>query len=140
MIGTLAGVAEGGPVRAPRPVLAAAALVTVEGAGLLVLAVVSVVLTAADDGGSVPLALGGAVLLAIFGAALVLLARGLRALKPPTRSPVVAAQIVALPVGWTLASTNGRPEFGVPVLVLAVAVLVLLFGTAEARDALARDL
>jgi hypothetical protein len=121
-------------------VLAAAALVAVEGAALLVLAVVNVVLTALDDAGSVPLALAGALLLAIFGGALLLLARALRALKPPARSPVVAFQIVALPVGWTLTSTNGRPEIGVPVLVLAIAVLVLLFATAEARDALARNL
>lgn len=127
-------------MRTPRPVLAAAVLVTVEGAALLVLAVVNVVLTALDDAGSVPLALAGALLLAIFGGALLLLARALRALKPPARSPVVAVQIVALPVGWTLASTNGRPEIGVPVLVLAVTVLVLLFATAGARDALARDL
>ena len=132
--------AESGPARAPRPVLAAAALVAMEGAALLVLAVVNVVLTALDDAGSVPLALAGALLLAIFGAALLLLARALRALRPPARSPVVAVQIVALPVGWTLASTNGRPEIGVPVLVLAIAVLVLLFATAEARDALARNL
>ena len=127
-------------MHAPRPVLAAAVLVTVEGAALLVLAVVNVVLTALDDAGSVPLALAGALLLAIFGGALLLLARALRALKPPARSPVVAVQIVALPVGWTLASTNGRPEIGVPVLVLAITVLVLLFATAGARDALARDL
>jgi hypothetical protein len=133
-------VAEGRPVRAPRPVLAAAAVVTVEGTALLVFAVVSVVLTALDDAGSVPLALAGAALLAIFGAALLLLARALRALKPSARSPVVAIQIVALPVGWTLTSTNGRPEIGVPILVLAIGVLVLLFGTAEARNALARDL
>ena len=131
--------AESRPARAPRPVLAAAALVAVEGAVLLVLAVVNVVLTALDDAGSVSLALAGALLLAIFGAALLLLARALRALRPPARSPVVAVQIVALPVGWTLASTNGRPEIGVPVLVLAIAVLVLLFATAEARDALARN-
>jgi hypothetical protein len=133
-------VAEGGPARAPRPVLIAAALVAVEGVALLVLAVVNVVLTALDDAGSVPLALAGAALLAIFGGALLLLARALRALRPPARSPVVAVQVVALPVGWTLTSTNGRPEIGLPVLLLAAAVLVLLFGTAEARDALARDL
>ena len=132
--------AEGGPARAPRPVLAAAALVAVEGAALLVLAVVNVVLTALDDAGSISLALAGSALLVIFGGALVLLARALRALKPPARSPVVAVQVVALPVGWTLAGSNGRPEIGVPVLVLAIAVLVLLFATAEARDALARDL
>ena len=132
--------AEGGPARAPRSVLIAAALVAVEGVALLVLAVVNVVLTALDDAGSVPLALAGAALLAIFGGALLLLARALRALRPPARSPVVAVQVVALPVGWTLTSTNGRPEIGLPVLLLAAAVLVLLFGTAEARDALARDL
>jgi hypothetical protein len=133
-------VADGDPARAPRPVLAAAAVVALEGVALLVFAVVSLVLTALSDAGSVPLALAGALLLVIFGGALLLLARALRALKPPARSPVVAVQIVAAPVGWTLASTNGRPEIGVPVLVLAVAVLVLLFGTAEARDSLARDL
>ena len=127
-------------MRAPRPVLAAAALVAVEGAALLVLAVVNVVLTALDEAGSISLALAGSALLVIFGGALLLLARALRALKPPARSPVVAVQVVALPVGWTLAGTNGRPEIGVPVLVLAIAVLVLLFATAEARDALARDL
>ena len=127
-------------MRAPRPVLAAAALVAVEGAALLVLAVVNVVLTALDDAGSVPLALAGALLLAIFGGGLLLLARALRALRPPARSPVVAVQIVALPVGWTLASSNGRPEIGVPVLVLAAAVLVLLFATAQARDSLARNI
>jgi hypothetical protein len=121
-------------------VLAAAAVVALEGVALLVFAVVSVVLTALSDAGSVPLALGGALLLVIFGGALLLLARALRALKPAARSPVVAVQLVALPVGWTLASTNGRPEIGLPVLLIAAAVLVLLFGTAEARDSLARDL
>ena len=118
--------------------LAAAALVAVEGVALLVFALVYVVLTALEDAGSVPLALAGAALLVIFGAALLLLARSLRALRPAARSPVVVVQLVALPVGWTLASTNGRPEVGVPVLVLAAAVLVLLFGTAGARDSLAR--
>ena len=67
-------------------------------------------------------------------------AQAMRDLRPAPRSPVVAVQIVALPVGWTLTGTNGRPEIGLPVLVLAVAVLALLFGTAGARDALARDL
>lgn len=131
---------EGGTARAPRPVLAAAGLVVVEGVALLVLAVLNVVLTALSDAGSVPLALGGALLLGVFGGGLILLARGLRGLRPATRSPVIAVQIVALPVGWTLTSTNGRPEIGLPVLALAVAVLALLLGTAEARDSLARDL
>jgi hypothetical protein len=126
--------------QAPGPVRAAAGLVTLEGVALVVFAVVSVVLTALDDAGSVSLALGGALLLAIFGAALFWLAGKLRQIKPPARSPVVAVQIVALPIGWTLATDNGRPEIGIPVLVVAVAVVALLFATAEARDSLARDL
>jgi hypothetical protein len=132
-------VAEEEPARAPRPVLAASALVIVEGAALLVFAIVNVALTASSDAGSVPLALGGALVLAVFGGILVLLARALRALKPPARSPVIAVQIVALPIGWTLTTGNGRPELGLPVLVLAIAVLVLLFSTAEARDSLTRE-
>ena len=41
-------------------------------------------------------------------------------------------------IGLNLVGPSGRPEFGVPVLLLAVAVLVLL-GTPAARAALARD-
>lgn len=126
--------------KAPRPVLAAAALVTVEGVALLVFAVVSVVLTALDDAGSVSLALGGALLLALFGAVLFWLARKLRELKAAARSPVIAVQLVGLPIGWTLTNANGRPEIGLPVLALVLAVVALLFATAEARDSLARDL
>jgi hypothetical protein len=125
---------------APRPVLAAAALVTVEGVALLVFAVVSVVLTVFDDAGSVSLALGGALMLSLFGAVLFWLAGKLRELRPPARSPVVAVQVVGLPIGWTLTSTNGRPEIGLPIMAVALAVVVLLFSTAEARDSLARDL
>ena len=65
-------------------------------------------------------------------------------LRDRIRAGTLAAFVIVAtyltPVGWTLVSTNGRPEIGVPVLVLAIAVLVLLFATAEARDALARDL
>jgi len=120
-------------------VLAAAALVAAEGAALVGLALLDVALTASADAASVPLALSTALLLAVFGAILLLLARALRALRPAARSPVVAFQLLALPVGWTLTVDNSRPELGLPVLVLAVSVLLLLFGTAEARQALARE-
>ena len=130
---------EAEPTRAPGPVLAAAALVAAEGAALVGLAVLDVALTASADAASVPLALSTALLLAVFGGILLLLARALRALRPAARSPVVAFQLLALPVGWTLTVDNNRPELGLPVLVLAVSVLLLLFGTAEARQALARE-
>jgi hypothetical protein len=131
-------VAEAEPTRAPGAVLAAAGVVAAEGVALLGLAGVDVLLTMVADAASVPLALSTALLIAVFGAVLLLLARALRAQKPAARSPVVAFQLLALPVGWTLAVGNSRPEYGVPVLLFAVAVLVLLFGTAEARDALER--
>ena len=132
--------AEVDPARAPRPVLAAAALVGVEGVALLVLAVVNVVLTGAV---ATPAAcrsrsVGGAAA-GVFGGGAAAAGPGAAGAQPPARSPVVAVQLVALPVGWTLASTNGRPGSACRCSCWRVAVLVLLFATAEARDALARD-
>lgn len=134
----LRGVPEEDRTRAPRAVLAAAALVAAEGVALLALAVVELVSIVVSDELSVGLALVTAAFAAGGGLLVLWLSRLLRALRPPARSPVTAIQLVMLPIGWNLLSTNGRPELGIPVLALAVAVLALLFGTAEARAALAR--
>jgi hypothetical protein len=58
-------------------------------------------------------------------------------LRPSARSPVVLIQLLALPVGYSLGLQAGRPVAGVPILLLAVAVLVALF-TPTARAALDR--
>ena len=92
-----------------------------------------------SDAASVSLALVTAALAAATGALLLWLARALVELRRAARSPVVVLQLIALPVGWNLIDTAGRPELGVPVLVLAAAVLVLLFGTEDARAALRRE-
>ena len=130
--------AEAEPTVAPAPVRAAAALVVVEGAALVGLGVAEVVSTVVSEAASVSLALTTAAVAAAGGALLFRLARALRELRAAARSPVAAIQLVSLPVGWTLTSTNGRPELGLPILLLAVGVLLGLFATAEARDSLTR--
>jgi hypothetical protein len=127
------------PAGPPRPVRLAAALVAVEGVALLVLAVVEAVSTIVSDPASVSLALVTAAFAAATGALLLWLARALVELRRAARTPVVVLQLIALPIGWNLVGTSGRPELGLPVLVLAAAVLVLLFGPEDARAALRRD-
>ena len=131
--------AEAEPTVAPAPVRAAAALVAVEGVALVGLGIAEVISTIVSEAASVSLALTTAAVAAAGGALLFWLSRALRELRKPARSPVAAIQLVALPVGWTLTSTNGRPELGVPILLLAAGVLLGLFGTAEARDSLTRE-
>ena len=54
---------------------------------------------------------------ALLGAVvLVLCARGLLALRPSSRSPVVLLQLIALPVGYSLGIQAGRLLVGVPIL------------------------
>lgn len=123
---------------APGTVRAAALLVAAEGAALLVLGAVEALSTVLGD----PADTGGALVTAAFaalgGVLLLLLARAVGRLRTAARSPVVVVQLLALPIGLNLIGPSGRPEFGLPVLLLAVAVLVLL-GTPAARAALARD-
>jgi hypothetical protein len=123
----------------PRPVRLAAALVAVEGVALLALAVLEAVSTVLSDAASVSLALVTAAFAAAGGLLLLWLARALTGLRRAARTPVVVLQLIMLPIGWNLVGSSGRPELGVPVLLLAVAVLGLLFGSEEARAALRRD-
>jgi hypothetical protein len=121
---------------APRTVRQAALLTGLEGVALLGLAVGLVVQTVAGSVAQAGNALAGAALSAGAGLLLGALARGLVRLRAWARSPVVVVQVVSIPVGVTLLQA-GRPVFGVPVLVLAAAVLYLLF-TPAARLALDR--
>ncbi|HZB51240.1 MAG TPA: hypothetical protein VE547_19285 [Mycobacteriales bacterium] len=122
----------------PGTVRAAALLVALEGAALIGLALVEVLLTVLGDPSDIGLALVTAGFAAAGGVLLVLLARAMLRLRKAARAPVAVVQLIALPIGWNLIEPSGRPELGVPVLVLAAAVLVLL-GTPAARAALARD-
>jgi uncharacterized membrane protein (DUF2068 family) len=113
----------------------AAALVGLEGAALVVIALVyggAGLVGAPFDRTATLLE---AVMALVVGLLLLLVARGLSRTAGWARSPAVVAQLLMLPVGVGL--VQGRVWWAaVPVLVLAVAVLVALF-TPQARAAYA---
>ena len=77
---------------------------------------------------------------ALLGAAVLAgCARGLLRLSPAARSPVILVQLLAVPVGYSLGIQAGRPLVGAPILLAAVAVLVLLL-LPSSRQALDRVL
>lgn len=115
----------------------AALVVLIQAAGLLAGAVFTGVQTAlgrADDVGralsDTGFALGGAVLLTV-------LARAIARLVAAARTPLVVLELLALPIGYSLAFPSDRPGWGAVVLVSALAVLGLLL-TPAARAQLQR--
>jgi hypothetical protein len=122
------------PAPAPAPVRLAALVAAVEGVALVGLGAFYAVKTAVQRPDSYGRALFGAAMALLAGACLLLLGRGLARVRGWARSPVIVLQLVALPVGYSLAFQAGLPAYGGPILVLAVAELYLLF-TPEARDA-----
>ncbi len=120
------------PSAAPRSVRQAAALVAVEAAGFVLLALVLLWLTLTGDAQSVPRALAEVVLAGLAAGVLFAGSSGLRRLAGWARGPVIALQVFFAASGFVAAFQAGRPEIGVPVLVLVAAVLYLLM-TPEAR-------
>jgi len=79
------------------------------------------------------------VLIAIGTGALILfLARALSRVDGWSRGPVVVIQILAAPVGYSLAFPSEQPLYGIPTLAAAATVMYLLF-TPESRLAFFRD-
>ncbi|MDL5157154.1 hypothetical protein [Actinomycetospora termitidis] len=100
--------------RPPRPVVVAALVCAGEGIALLVAGVVFLALQ------GVPQVWGFVILLGVgTGAAGVALARGSRG----ARGPVVVAQLIGLGVAFYAGVSSDRPDLGVPLAVLCVAVL-----------------
>ena len=118
----------------PREVLAATAVTAAEGLALVGIAVFLVVETIAGDPRSVFGALSGAGIALVAAACLIGLTWPLRRLRRWARTPVVVLQVLWLPVGFSLAFQAGLPGYGVPILLAALAVLIL-FGTPAARAA-----
>ncbi|WP_249933071.1 hypothetical protein [Blastococcus sp. CCUG 61487] len=124
-------------VPAPRPVAPtsvrrAAAVVALEAGGLAGLAVLLLWLTVDGEADSTSRALAEVVLAVLAAAFLGAGAAGLRRLAGWARGPVIAVQILVGVSGFIAAFQAGRPDIGVPLLVLAGAVLYLLM-TPEAR-------
>jgi hypothetical protein len=122
----------------PATVRLAALVAAVEGVALAGLGLLYVVKTAVDGPDSYGRAVLGALLALAGGATLLLLARALHRVRGWARSPVVVLQILALPVGYSLAFQAGLPGYGAPILALAGAELSLLF-SADARAAFWRE-
>ncbi|MGX7679334.1 hypothetical protein ACSMXN_10595 [Jatrophihabitans sp. DSM 45814] len=123
----------------PTAIRAAAAIVFAEAVALLGAAVVLLVLIAVHT--TTRLWAAFAVVGFALGAAAVLwlCARGLNRLRPSARTPVVLIQLLTLPVTFSLGFQAGRLFIAVPILLAALATLVLLF-TPEARQSLDRVL
>lgn len=122
----------------PAQVRVAAALIGLESLALLLAAGILVAKTLGGHPDSIGRALLAAAL-AIGGAvALGLGARGLVRLRPAARTPMLVLQLLALPVGYSLAFQAGLVGYGAPILVGALTVLYLLF-TPPARAALDRE-
>ena len=123
--------------RVPRPVRLAALIVLLQALALVVATLILVVKTVTAHPGSLARALLGAALAAFGALVLAACARGLLALRPAARMPVVVLELLSLPVGYSLAFQAGLIAYGGPILLAAVTVLYLLF-TPPAREVLNR--
>ena len=120
------------PAARPRALRLAAAVLAVEAVGMCVAAAFSAVSTA--DGQSYQRASGVALTLIAVGTAVgfALFARGVAKARPWTRTPVVMIQLAIGAWGIYLLKDH-RPEWGVPMLLVAAGCLVALFTPAGLR-------
>jgi len=120
------------PRERPRALRLAAALQALEAAGMCVAAGFAAVATA--DGQSYQRASGVALTLIAVGTAVVfaLFAVGLAKARPWTRTPVVLTQL-AIGVWGIYLLRDHRPEWGVPMLLVAAGCLAALFTPASLR-------
>jgi hypothetical protein len=111
----------------PGQLRAAVVVIWLQALGLLAVAVLVIVKTAFGDPDSLGRALLGAALAVLGMIVLLLCARGLLALRPAARTPVVVIELLALPVGYSLGFQAGLIGYGGPILFTALVVLFLLF-------------
>jgi hypothetical protein len=116
------------PAAGPPPVLAAtalAAIVAVQGLGLIVIGVYLIVRAAQPDAGHPGSTEVLGALAALVGLGVILMARAALARRPRVRSPLLVLEILCLPIAVT-ALQGGRWYVGVPLGVAAIAVIVLM--------------
>jgi hypothetical protein len=118
---------------APSTVRAAGLIVAIEGVAALVMAAALVVRGIAGADQRVVNGLGTAVWFALVGGVVLAAGRALVLGRRWGRGLGVFTQLLLLPVAWYLAVGSHRPAFGVPVGIVALAVLVLLFTPAAVR-------
>jgi hypothetical protein len=118
----------------PRPLRAAALIVLAEGLALLVVSVIYTYRAATGHPGDRGTALFGAALGLLAALLLCALAAGIDRVRRAALTPATMAQLLALPVAWGFFRA-GQEAAAACVAIPAVVVLVLLFGSAAARDA-----
>jgi hypothetical protein len=123
---------------APKPLLIACALIGLQGLGLLVAAGVLLADSIFGHPTDRASALLGAAFALAGGLAFGFGARGLLRLRPAARTPVVVLEVLTVPVAYSVAFDSGRYAYGGPILLVALAVLYLLF-TPPARAVLDRE-
>jgi hypothetical protein len=124
---------------APGPVRRAGWIVVLQGATALVMAAVLVVrrIAGADQQGFN--GLGTAAFFVLLGGAVLAAGRALVTGKRWGRGLGVFTQLLLLPVAWYLAVGSHQPAFGIPLAIVALMVLMLLFGPAAVRWAAGGD-
>ncbi|MDQ3579841.1 MAG: hypothetical protein M3443_20040, partial [Actinomycetota bacterium] len=118
---------------APRTVLGAGALVAAQGITGLVFAVL--LLFSAFGGSSTPgnNVYGEAAYFAVVAGGVLACGVGLLLGKNWARSPSIVVQVLLVGVAWYASGPSGRPEFGIPVGVACLVVLVLLLRPSTTR-------
>lgn len=125
--------ADGWPAAVPG-VKAAVVGAAVQGLVLVALAVYLVVAFATGDASGWFGAVGGAVLALVGAAVLIGAAAPLLHGRRWARTPVLVLNVLWLPVGYSLGFQAGRPEVGVPMLFLALAVLASFVSSTSYYD------
>ncbi len=111
----------------------AGALTTLEGVVAVTVAVVLVIRQLMGGRSDVVTGYGTALWFGVIGAAVgaggLALMRGRRG----GRAPAVIAQVLLVPVAWSLLVDSGQPLLGAVLAVVVVATLILLFAPASVR-------
>lgn len=105
---------------APTPVRFAGAVVCLQGA-LAVVFAGALVWRSLDAAARASSVLGQAAYFLVIGAGVLAVGVALLRGHPGARSPAIVVQVLLLGVAWYAAGPSGRPEFGVPVALVALA-------------------
>jgi hypothetical protein len=108
-------------------------IVALQGVAALVMAVVLVLRAIAGADQRVVNGLGTAVWFVVVGGVVLAAGRALTLGKRWGRGAAIFANLLLLPVAWYIAVGSHQLAFGIPVCIVAVAVLGLLFSPAALR-------
>ncbi|MFW0792383.1 hypothetical protein AAFP30_01090 [Gordonia sp. CPCC 205515] len=119
--------------RPPSPVRIAGAVTALEGVIAIVVAVILAIREAAGHKEAAISGYGTAAWFGIIGAGVLVGGLALLTGRRWGRAIAVVAQILLLPVAYALLTDSHQPFIGVPLGIVALAVLVLIFSPASVR-------